>query len=270
MQPHSTLQDLKILVRGAGEMASGIAHRLVRSHFRVAMSEIERPLAVRRRVSFCEAVWDGHCEVEGLRATRVERPAEFPGVIARGEIPVLVDPPCACLEAWRPHVVIDATVAKRNLGTRRDMAELVIGFGPGFEAGRDVDLVVETNRGHDLGRLIATGCAAPNTGVPGVIGGYTHERVLRAPAAGEFAAAVEIGDRVQPDQCLARVAGVEVRSALAGVVRGLLRSGVQVHPGLKVGDVDPRGERVFCHTISEKSRALGGSALEAILMRFNS
>ncbi|HSH69191.1 MAG TPA: selenium-dependent molybdenum cofactor biosynthesis protein YqeB [Deferrisomatales bacterium] len=267
---HSSLTDLKVLIRGGGEMASGIAHRLFRSHLRVAITEVSAPLAVRRAVSFCEAVWDGVCTVEELTGRRVEAPAEFDPVSDRGEIPVLVDPELGCLGSWRPHVLIDATVAKRNLGTHRDMAELVIGFGPGFTAGADVDLVVETNRGHDLGRLIFAGAAEPNTGVPGTTAGYTVERVLRAPAAGVFEAAAEIGDLVEPGQVVARVGGDAVTVQIPGVLRGLLRSGVPVKPGLKAGDVDPRGERRTCFTISEKARALGGSALEAILMRCNS
>lgn len=270
MKMHSSLADLRVLIRGGGEMASGIAHRLFRSHLRVAITEVAAPLAVRRAVSFCEAVWDGSCTVEGLTSRRVDTPAEFDPVIDRGEIPVFVDPRLGCLDAWQPHVLIDATVAKRNLGTQRDMAELVIAFGPGFTAGADVDVVVETNRGHDLGRLIYAGSAEPNTGVPGTTAGYTLERVLRAPAEGVFETAAEIGDLVEPGQVVARVGADAVTAQIPGVLRGLLRTGVPVKPGLKAGDVDPRGERRTCYTISEKARAMGGSALEAILMRFNS
>lgn len=269
MRLHSSLTDLRVLVRGAGEQASGIAHRLFRSHLRVAMTEVPQPLAVRRKVSFCEAVWDGRCEVEGVEARRVASAGEFDGVLAEGAIPVLVDPELRCLARWNPHVLIDATIAKRNLGTHRDMAELVIGFGPGFRAGEDVDVVVETNRGHDLGRLLFDGEAEPNTGVPGATLGYTVERVLRAPAEGVFEPLVEIGDRVEPGDLVARVGEHEIRARIAGVVRGLLRPGIRVWQGLKAGDIDPRGERRYCFTISEKARALGGSALEAILMHFN-
>ncbi len=269
MRLHSSLTDLRVLVRGAGEMASGIAHRLFRSHLRVALTEVPEPLAVRRKVSFCEAVWDGRTEVEGVEARRVEAAAEFDAVLDAGAIPVVVDPELECLEAWQPQVLIDATIAKRNLGTHRDMADLVIGFGPGFRAGHDVDVVVETNRGHDLGRLIFEGEAQPNTGVPGATLGYTTERVLRAPCDGVFEPTVDIGDPVEPDQVVARVAGREVRARIGGVVRGLLRPGLRVWKGVKAGDIDPRGDRRYCFTISEKARALGGSALEAILMRFN-
>lgn len=269
MRLHSSLTDLRVLVRGAGEMATGIAHRLFRSHLRVALTEIPEPLAVRRAVSFCEAVWDGACEVEGVRARRVDSAAELDPVLDAGAVPVLVDPGLACLGAWQPHVLLDATLAKRNLGTHRDLAELVVGFGPGFTAGDDVDLVIETNRGHDLGRLIFAGQAEPNTGVPGDTAGYSVERVLRAPADGVFEALAELGDPVTAGQVVARVAGLEVRAQIPGVLRGLLRPGVRVTRGLKAGDVDPRGDRGHCFTISEKARALGGAALEAILSRFN-
>jgi xanthine dehydrogenase accessory factor len=269
VRPHSTLCDLRVLMRGAGEMASGIAHRLFRSHFRVALTEVDRPLAVRRKVSFCEAVWDGTCTVEGLHSRRVETAREFDEVLDGGQIPVLVDPKLECLAAWQPHVVLDATIAKRNLGTHRDMAELVIGFGPGFVAGDDVDVAVETNRGHALGRLIYDGPTEPNTGIPGTTAGYTVERVLRAPAGGVFETVGEIGDPVAAGQVVGRVGGHEVRAQIPGMLRGLLRNGVPVHEGLKVGDVDPRGDAAYCTTISEKARTLGGSALEAILAHFN-
>ncbi|MDW7710326.1 MAG: selenium-dependent molybdenum cofactor biosynthesis protein YqeB [Deferrisomatales bacterium] len=269
MRLHSSLTDLRVLVRGAGEMASGIAHRLFRSHFRVAMTEVPQPLAVRRKVSFCEAVWDGTSEVEGVRGRRVETAAELDPVLDRGEIPVLVDPHLSCLATWGPHAVLDAVLAKRNLGTHRDMAELVVGFGPGFTAGVDADVVVETNRGHDLGRLIVDGSAQPNTGVPGSTAGYTVERVLRCPGEGVLEGLAEIGDPVSRGQAVARVGPVELRAQIGGILRGLLRPGVRVHAGLKAGDVDPRGDRGMCFTISDKARALGGSALEALLSRFN-
>jgi len=266
---HSSLTDLKILVRGAGEQATGIAHRLHRSHLRVAMTEVESPLAVRRQVSFCEAVWDGEALVEGIRARRAGGGEEFDSILAKGEIPILVDPEFTCLEAWSPDVVIDATIAKRNLGTSRDMAQLVIGFGPGFCAGADVDVVVETNRGHDLGRLIFEGSASPNTGVPGDTAGYTVERVLRAPRDGVLTVLADLGTLVDKGQVVALVGGEPIAAGVAGVVRGMLRPGSTVKRGMKAGDVDPRGVLAQCSTISEKARALGGAALEAILWRFN-
>ena len=269
MRIHSSLTDLRVLIRGAGEMASGIAHALFRSHLRVAMTEIDRPLAVRRTVSFCEAVWEGSCQVEGIMGQRVETAGALDDILAGGAIPILVDPALDCLREWQPHVLIDATLAKRNLGINPDMAELVIGFGPGFFAGRDVDVVVETNRGHDLGRLITDGEAMPNTGVPATTAGYDVERVLRASAEGEFEGTCEIGTLVEASQVVGRVGTVEVRTQIAGVLRGLIRSGVCVGEGLKIGDVDPRGEISYCWSISKKARGLGGSALEAILGHFN-
>jgi xanthine dehydrogenase accessory factor len=269
MRLHSSLTDLKVLIRGAGEQASGIAHRLFRSHLRVALTEIAEPLAVRRAVCFCEAVWDGSCTVEGLVGRRVDAPGRFDAVIDAGEIPVLVDPELSCLGGWKPDVLIDATLAKRNLGIQRDMAPLVVGFGPGFTAGGDVDVVVETNRGHNLGRLYFEGSAEPDTGIPGNTAGYTLERVLRTPCDGEFEALVELAEPVVAGQVVARVAGAEIRAQIGGVVRGLLRPGLRVTRGLKAGDVDPRADREICFTVSEKARALGGSALEAILQRYN-
>jgi xanthine dehydrogenase accessory factor len=268
MQTRSSLTELRLLIRGAGEQASGIAHRLVRSHFRVALTEIAEPVAVRRAVSFCEAVWDGRCAVEGITALRVASAEEFDGVIDGGEIPVLVDPELNCVTTWRPDVLMDATIAKRNLGTRRGMASLVIGFGPGFTAGDDVDMVVETNRGHNLGRLFFEGSAEPNTGRPESTLGYSVERVLRAPCSGIFEPLLEIGETVGAGQCVAKVDGQAVVTQIGGVLRGLLRPGLPVPAGIKAGDVDPRGEPRFCFAISDKARALGGSALEAILMRF--
>lgn len=269
MRIHSSLTDLKVLIRGAGEQASGIAHRLFRSHLRVALTEIPEPLAVRRTVSFCEAVWDGECVVEGVRAVKVADASGLDAALDRGVIPVLVDPALSCVDLWEPHVVIDATIAKRNLGTSRDMAQLVIGFGPGFTAGLDVDVVIETNRGHNLGRLIFEGCAEPNTGIPGTTEGYSVERVLRAPCDGVFDLVRDIGRVVRAGETVAYVDGVAINAQIEGLVRGMIRGGARVHKGLKVGDIDPRGRSVDCSTISDKARALGGAALEAILWRFN-
>lgn len=268
-EENSSLRGMKILVRGAGEMASGVVHRLARSGFRVLMTETEHPLAVRRAVSFCEAVHDGSQTVEGLCARLIDSLDQAPALWEAGDLPVLVDPDFQCLAELQPAVVLDAAIAKRNLGMKPDMARLTIAMGPGFSAPEDVDLVLETNRGHNLGRLIYKGRAAANTGVPGVIGGFTHERVLRSPAEGVFEAKCELGDLVEKDQVVAVVAGAPVRTQLAGVIRGLIRPGAQVKKGLKVGDVDPRGNKEYLYTISEKARALGGSALEGILAEFN-
>jgi xanthine dehydrogenase accessory factor len=264
-----SLTELVILIKGAGEMASAVAWRLVRSHFQVIVTEVPRPLAVRRRVSFCEAVHDGTMVVEGLTSRLIDRPEQAREIIAAGELPILVDPDLHSLEALRPDVLIEATLSKHNTGITRDMAPLTIALGPGYEAGRDVHLVIETNRGHHLGRIIDHGLAAANTGVPGVIDGQTEKRVLRAPADGEFVTDLELGDVVQAGQVIARVAGRPVTSALDGLLRGLIRPGTVVNEGLKVGDVDPRSDITHLDTISDKARAVAGAVLEAVLRVYN-
>lgn len=263
------LNELVVLVRGGGEMATGVVHRLVQSGFRVCIAEIAQPIAVRRGVAFCEAVPEGHKEVEGLIAQRAETPGEIPNLWAKGKIPILVDPEGELRRTLRPHVLIDAIMAKKNLGTRLDDAPLVIALGPGFEAGKDAHFVIETNRGHGLGRVISSGTAEPHTGRPGEIGGYGVERVLRAPADGIFQGNKRIGDPVEAGEVVATVDGIPLPSKISGVLRGLLRDGLKVRRGMKVGDVDPRGVRDYCFTISEKARAIGGGVLEAILRVYN-
>lgn len=264
------LTDLTIVIRGAGEMASGTAWRLHRAGlFRILLTEIARPLAVRRLVSFCEALHDGTWSVEGVQAAAIGSPAEVNELWEKRTIPVLIDPHAACKRLLKPDVTIDAILAKKNLGTTIDDASLVIALGPGFSAGTDVHFVVETNRGHNLGRLISQGEASPNTGVPGDIAGRTAQRVLRAPQTGVFQSDLKIGTMVTENQVVGHVGGGEVRAGVSGVLRGLIRSGTPVESNTKLGDVDPRGEPSYCHTISEKARAIGGTVLEAILMRFN-
>ncbi len=264
------LKDLVVLVRGAGEMATGVAHRLAVSHFKVCLTDISAPQAVRREVSFCEAVYDGEKTVEGITARLISDPADISGVWARQELPLLVDPESKVREVLRPDVVVDAILAKRNLGTRQDWAPLVIGLGPGFHAGRDVHMVVETNRGHNIGRVFLEGEAEPNTGVPGNIGGFAEERVLRAPHEGTFRYnARRIGDVVEPEEAVAYVGEDPVRASIHGVLRGLIREGIAVHKGMKVGDVDPRATRDNCYTISDKARAIAGGVLEGILSVYN-
>lgn len=264
-----SIRGLLVLIRGAGELATGAAHRLARSGLSVVMTEIANPLAVRRAVSFCEAVHDGSKTVEGLTARLVAGPDEALDLLRRGELPVLVDPEMNCLEKLRPPVVVDALLAKRNTGLRRDMAQLTIGMGPGFKAPDQVHLAIETNRGHNLGRLIYQGEPAPNTGVPGAMAGHTVERVLRSPADGVFQPQCQLGDRVEKGQLAALIDGHELRTKVGGIVRGLIRPGAKVTQGLKVGDVDPRGEIEYLNTISEKARALGGSVLEGVMAAFN-
>jgi xanthine dehydrogenase accessory factor len=260
---------LKVLIKGAGEMATGVAHRLHRANFKVTLTEAPNPLAVRRAVSFCEAVYDGRKVVEDVAAVLVSQPEDIQAVWQRGEIPLLVDPETKALGSLKPEVFLEATISKKNTGISKTDAPLVIALGPGFEAGVDAHVVLETNRGHNLGRLIRQGTAAPNTGVPGVMGGYSMERVLRAPADGVFETDCAIGQRVEKGEQVARVASQPVVAQVGGILRGLIRPGLKVWQGLKVGDVDPRGEVAFVHTISEKARALGGSVLEAIMSVYN-
>ncbi len=265
MAPHP-LPHLVVAVKGAGEMASAVAWRLFRANLcRIFMMETQAPLAVRRLVSFCEAVHDGKAVVEGVEAVLAEDARGVQLAWDRHRIAVLVDPQWRHIGLLRPDVVVDAILAKRNLGTAMDEAPLVIALGPGFEAGRDAHFVIETNRGHNLGRVMASGRAEPDTGVPGEIGGRSSERVLRAPAAGTFLADSGIGAMVRPGEAVGRVGAAEVRVEMGGVLRGLIRSGTPVEAGLKIGDIDPRGKVEFCGTISDKARAISGSVLEAIL-----
>jgi xanthine dehydrogenase accessory factor len=264
------MDEVIVLIRGAGEMASGVAHRLHRSHFNVCMLEIPHPIAVRREVSFCEAIYEGEKEVEGVRAKFISRPEEIHSVWQEEKIPVLVDPDGEKTRRFiKPDVLVDAIMAKKNLGTHIKKAPLVIGLGPGFYAEKDVHIVIETNRGHDLGRLILKGTAEPDTGIPGNIGGYTVERVLRTMKKGVFHPQKEIGDRVHKGLVVAVVDDFPVMAKISGIVRGLIREGVEVKKGMKVGDIDPRGKRESCFTISDKARAIGGGVLEAILYWFN-
>jgi xanthine dehydrogenase accessory factor len=233
------------------------------------MAETSNPQAVRREVAFSEAIFDSEKEVEGITSKWVESSDHISEVWKNKKIPVLIDPDAKVKDLLKPDVLIDATLAKRNLGTKITDAPLVIGLGPGFHAGKDVHLVIETNRGHNLGRIITNGEAEPNTGIPGPIAGYTEERVIRAPKEGKFKALKLIGDDVKANENVGMVGNVEVRSKIAGVIRGLLRDGTEVWNGMKLGDVDPRGIKGHCHTISDKARTISGGVLQAILEHFN-
>ena len=254
-----------VLIRGAGDLASGIALRLHRSGLQVVMTELPQPMAIRRTVSFSQAIVHGSCTVEDVRAARAESEADVKAALAGGVIPVLADAQAGC-KAWlHPDVLVDAILAKRNLGTRRTDAPVVIGVGPGFTAGADCHAVVETMRGHTLGRCIYAGSALPNTNVPGLIGGFAGERVLRAPDTGVFHALAEIGDHVEVGACVGEVNGAPMRCTISGVLRGLLADGTSVTKGLKSGDVDPRDDESCCFTVSDKALAIAGGVLEAIL-----
>ena len=254
-----------VLIKGAGDLATGTAVRLARAGFRVVMTDLARPTAVRRTVAFSQCLYDGSATVEGLTARRAEHPAEAEAILAAGAIPVLADPAANILKELPFDALVDAILAKRNLGTNITDAPIVLALGPGFTAGVDCHGVVETQRGHDLGRLILSGSAAPNTGVPGNVGGYTVERLIRAPADGLFEPLAAIGDRVEAGQDVARVAGETARARITGVVRGMLPAGLTVTKGMKAGDIDPRCEARHCFTVSDKARAIGGGVLEGLL-----
>jgi len=259
-----------VLIRGAGEMASAVAARLYWANIRrICMTELDAPLCVRRTVSFCSALETGCARVENVEADAARTRAEIELAWRRGRIAVVARSHWDAIAGLAPEVVIDAILAKRNMATRIDDAPLVIALGPGFVAGRDCHLVIETNRGHHLGRIIDQGSAAPNTGVPGDIAGHTEARVLRSPARGVFETARQIGDHVAGGECVGHVAGIAVTAAVGGTLRGLLRSGTQVTSGLKLGDVDPRARPEYCHTISDKARAIAGSALECVMRYYN-
>ena len=261
--------NLRVMIRGGGEMASGVAHRIFQAHLKVLMTEIPQPLCVRREVSFCEAIFQKEKAVEGVTAKYITSAEEVPSVWEKGMIPLLIDSEGTSRESIRPDVIVDAILAKKNTGTHKGDAPLVIGLGPGFWAGKDVDVGIETNRGHDLGRVIYDGPAEADTGVPGAISGGATQRVLRAPRNGLFRPEKEIGAMVAEGETVAWVEDEPVTASISGVLRGLLREGIPVQKGLKAGDVDPRGKRENCFTISEKARAIGGGVLEAILAHFN-
>ncbi len=254
-----------IVLRGAGDLATGIALRLSHAGMQVVMTDLPRPTAIRRTVSMSQALLHGETWVEDLHAVRAEDPQEARDLLERGVIPVLADPEGQCIPVLRPSGVVDAILAKRNLGTRITDAPAVVGVGPGFTAGEDCHAVVETMRGHTLGRVYYQGSALPNTGIPGLIGGFAGERVLRAPADGVFRQLLEIGVRVRQGDLAGEVDGAPMICTLDGVLRGILADGTEVHRGMKAGDVDPRGKVEHCYTVSDKALAVGGGVLEALL-----
>lgn len=260
-----SLAGLTIVLRGGGDIATGVALRLHRAGLRrIVVLEQARPLAVRRRVALSEAVYDGVTTVENLTARLATDPADCPALWAQGIVPVFVDPQGALVRVLRPEVLVEATLAKRNVGVRRSDAPLVIGLGPGFVAGEDVHAVVETNRGLSLGRVLMQGSAAPNTGLPGPVQGFTWERVLRAPTSGHLNTCCDIGDCVVAGDLVGEVEGTPLRAAIGGRIRGLLRNGTYIEEGVKVGDIDPRGD-IACDVVSEKALAVAGGVLEALL-----
>lgn len=270
-----------IVVRGAGDLATGTIHRLKKAGFRLLVLEAEHPAAIRRQVALSEAVYAGSARVEDVEAVRMDvdlaekknrkelLEQEMEQIWKKDGVPVLVDPAGLSIVALRPAVVVDAILAKKNLGTTKEMAPLVIALGPGFTAGEDVDVVIETKRGHNLGRVIRSGSAVPNTGIPGIIGGYGKERVMHAQAEGILRNAASIGDIVEARAVIAEIetenGTVPVEASLSGLLRGLIRDGYPVTKGFKIADIDPRKEELQnCFTISDKARCIAGSVLEVI------
>ena len=270
-----------IVVRGAGDLATGTIHRLKKAGFRLLVLEAEHPAAIRRQVALSEAVYAGSARVEDVEAVRMDvdlaekknrkelLEPEMERIWKKDGVPVLVDPAGLSIAALRPAVVVDAILAKKNLGTTKEMAPLVIALGPGFTAGEDVDVVIETKRGHNLGRVIRSGSAVPNTGIPGIIGGYGKERVMHAQAEGILRNAASIGDIVEAGAVIAEIetenGTVPVEASFSGLLRGLIRDGYPVTKGFKIADIDPRKEELQnCFTISDKARCIAGSVLEVI------
>lgn len=258
-----------VVVRGGGDLATGIIHRIWRAGFKVMATEIAQPMAIRRTVSFAEAVYSVEMEVEGVKAQWASNESQAQEILSRGIIPILVDVKGHLIKKIKPFAVVDAIIAKRNLGIQLTDAPIVIGVGPGFTAGEDVHAVIETQRGHDLGRVITNGTAAPNTSIPGVIKGFARERVLYARAAGSFRGCRRISDFVQAGELVAYVDDLEIRAKISGVLRGILHDGLYVDAGTKVGDIDPRGIKEHCFTISDKARAIAGGVLEALMVFSN-
>lgn len=260
-----------IIVRGGGDIATGTIHRLWSAGLPVLVLEAEYPSAIRRQVAISEAVYDGEAVVEGMKGVRIENYEAAEAVIAEGNVPVLVDPRGEAIEKMHPAAVVDGILAKKNLGTHREMAPLTVALGPGFEAGKDVTLVIETMRGHNLGRIIRSGGARPDTGIPGNIGGYTSERVIHAAEAGIFHNVRRIGDMVTEGEAIAEIETDDGRffpvpATISGIIRGLLREGYPTTKGFKIADIDPRKEELAnCFTISDKARCIAGSVLEAVI-----
>lgn len=258
-----------VIVRGGGDIATGICHRLFKAGFNILILDIEQPTTIRRRVAFSESIYSREIVVEGVKAVHVKRIEDIYHEINKGNIPVYIDPTGAVISELSPLAVVDSILAKKNLGTNMDMAPITIGVGPGFEAGKDVDLVIETKRGHFLGKVIYEGSAIPNTSIPGNILGHTEERIIRASADGEVKPLVQIGDMVEKGQVICKVGEIDVIANLSGIVRGMIIEGINVTKGYKIGDIDPRGHIENVDTISEKARAIGGGVLEALMYMKN-
>jgi len=251
-----------IIVRGGGDLATGVVQKFHRVGFNVLILEINTPTAIRRSVAFSEAVYDGYSKVEDIECCKIETLEEADQCWRKGSVALLVDPDGDSIKNLKPAAVIDAIIAKRNTGMTRDMANITIALGPGFNAGKDVHAVIETQRGHDLGRLILDGFAGPDTGIPGEIAGESIRRVIYAPQDGVISHIKKIGDIVEKGEALFTVDNIEVHAPIGGLLRGLIREKIKVGKGMKIADIDSRPD-VDWHTISDKARCLGGAALEA-------
>ena len=257
-----------VIVRGAGDIATGVIHRLFKSGFKVLALETDSPSAIRRTVSFSECIYKEKQEVEGVIARKVISLEEMEECWKNFEIPVIVDSECECVKKLKPQILIDAILAKKNLGTKLDMAPITMALGPGFEAGKDVDLVVETMRGHNLGRIITSGSAAKNTGIPGTIAGFSSERVIYSANTGNFTGYKKIGESVEAGQIIGDIDGYPVRTTISGLLRGIISDGYYVKDKFKIADIDPRKtEYQNCFLISDKARSIGGAVLEGILKK---
>lgn len=254
-----------VIIKGAGDIASGIALRLFHSKIKIIMTDLPKPTSIRRTVCFSQAIIDGTAVVEDVKAVFAKNTDEALKIMNDGNIPVLTDEKAECIDILKPDIVIDAILAKHNIGTKITDAPTVIAVGPGFTAGGDCHAVIETQRGHYLGRVLTQGSAAKNTGIPGNIGGYTTERIIRAVKDGVFMQNAEIGDIVEANQTVAFVDGEPVKCSVGGVLRGILPSNTVVFKGMKSGDVDPRAKVEHCFTVSDKALAVGGGVLEACL-----
>ncbi|NVF12309.1 EF2563 family selenium-dependent molybdenum hydroxylase system protein [Anaerococcus sp. AGMB00486] len=260
------LENDIVVFRGGGDVATGSIQKLYRTGFKVLVLEMEKPLCIRRYVSCAQAIFDGEIQIEDFIAKKVTNIDEIKECWKDGKVPVYIDPKAEIIKKLKPMALVDGTLAKKNIGTNKQMADITIALGPGYEAGIDVDVVIETNRGHDLGRLIFEGNAQKNTGIPGNINGYTTERILRSPDDGEIEVIKDIGSIVKKGEVLACVNDKEVRSELDGMVRGMIGNKSKVTKDLKIGDVDPRVNKRNTKTISDKARLIGGGTLEAILI----
>ena len=255
-----------IVVRGGGDIASGAIQKLYRSGFKVLVLETETPSAIRRKVAFCEAVYEKEIEIEGIKARLVANDEEIQDCWDSDILPVMIDSRGKVIERLKPLAVVDGILAKQNFGTKRSMAPITVALGPGFSAPEDVDIVIETMRGHNLGRIIEEGRASENTGVPGIIAGFGIERVIYSDYSGVITNVEKIGNVVEKGDVIAVVGDNEIYASISGVLRGIIRDGYKVKKGLKIADIDPRiSEKDNCFTISDKARNIGGAVLESIL-----